>query len=62
MDTLFTAVSRSAASFLRISLSIILLWIGVLKFLDPSPAVERFGAYLPFLASDDSSSYSVRSE
>jgi uncharacterized membrane protein YkgB len=36
---------------LRISLGIILLWIGALKFVDPSPVVELLGASLPFLAS-----------
>lgn len=51
MDTLFAAAQRIAAPFLRISLGIILLWIGALKFVDPSPIVELLGASLPFLAS-----------
>jgi uncharacterized membrane protein YkgB len=51
MDTLFTTAQRIAAPFLRISLGIILLWIGALKFVDPSPVVELLGASLPFLAS-----------
>ena len=60
MDTLFTTAQRIAAPFLRISLGIILLWIGALKFVDPSPVVELLGASLPFLASAEfSSTYSV---
>ncbi len=52
MDTLFTAAHWIAAPFLRISLGIILLWIGALKFVDPSPIVMLLGESLPFLAFD----------
>ncbi len=36
MDTLFAAVQRIAAPFLRISPGIILLWTGALKFVEPT--------------------------
>ncbi len=52
MDTLFTTAQRIAAPFLRISLGIILLWIGALKFVDPSPIVMLLQGSLPFLAFD----------
>ena len=52
MNALFAAVQRIAAPLLRISLSIILLWIGALKFVDPSPVVMLLKASLPFLAFD----------
>jgi len=42
---------RSAPAFLRFSLGLILLWIGALKFADPSPVVGLLDASLPFLAS-----------
>jgi uncharacterized membrane protein YkgB len=51
MDTLFTFAQRIAAPFLRISLSVILIWIAALKFVDPSPVVGLLNASLPFLAS-----------
>src|SRR3954447_21910293 len=41
---------RIHGPFLRISLAIILAWIGVLKFVDPSPVVGLLQASLPFLA------------
>lgn len=49
-DTLFAIAQRIAEPFLRISLGIILLWIGALKFVDPSPVVGLLEASLPFLA------------
>jgi uncharacterized membrane protein YkgB len=52
MDALFAAAQRIAAPLLRISLGIILLWIGALKFVDPSPVVMLLQASLPFLAFD----------
>lgn len=42
---------RSTPYFLRFSLGLILLWIGALKFADPSPVVGLLDASLPFLAS-----------
>jgi uncharacterized membrane protein YkgB len=41
---------RIGGPFLRISLAIILAWIGALKFVDPSPVVALLQASLPFLA------------
>jgi hypothetical protein len=37
MKTVFQFVERIAPFFLRFSLALILLWIGALKFADPSP-------------------------
>lgn len=51
METLFATIRKFAPAFLRISLGIILLWIGALKFVDPSPVVGLLQASLPFLAS-----------
>ncbi len=51
MERLYTVTQRLAAPFLRISLGIILLWIGALKFADPTPVVGLLQASLPFLAS-----------
>jgi putative oxidoreductase len=50
MEALFASAQRIAIPFLRISLGVILLWIGALKFVDPSPVVQLLGASLPFLA------------
>ena len=52
MDALFVAAQRIAAPLLRISLGIIVLWIGALKFVDPSLVVMLLKASLPFLAFD----------
>jgi uncharacterized membrane protein YkgB len=41
---------RISGPFLRISLAVILAWIGALKFVDPSPVVGLLQASLPFLA------------
>ena len=45
---LATKISQPA---LRISLAIVLIWIGGLKFIDPTPVVGLLDASLPFLAS-----------
>ena len=50
LDILFIVAQQIAEPFLRISLGIILLWIGALKFVDPSPVVGLLEASLPFLA------------
>jgi len=51
MDYLLISYARRInGPFLRISLAIILAWIGVLKFVDPSPVVGLLQASLPFLA------------
>jgi reactive chlorine resistance protein C len=50
MDTVIAFAQRIAGPFLRLSLAIILAWIGALKFVDPSPVVGLLQASLPFLA------------
>jgi uncharacterized membrane protein YkgB len=51
MDYLVVSSARRiSGSFLRLSLAIILAWIGALKFVDPSSVVELLQASLPFLA------------
>ena len=50
MNWLFGLVERVAGPLLRISLGLLLLWIGGLKFTDPSPSVGLLHASLPFLA------------
>src|SRR5919202_5217287 len=51
MDAVLIAVAqRIAGPFLRLSLALILAWIGALKFVDPSPVVGLLQASLPFLA------------
>jgi uncharacterized membrane protein YkgB len=47
---LTTAARRISGPFLRLSLAVILAWIGALKFADPSPVVGLLQASLPFLA------------
>lgn len=53
MDTLFLFIERLAAPprLLRLSLGLVLLWIAVLKFADPSPVVGMLQASFPLLAS-----------
>lgn len=50
MESLIQLSHRFARPFLRISLAVVLLWIGALKFVDPSPVVGLLEASLPFLA------------
>ncbi len=51
VDTLVGIAQRLAAPLLRISLGVVLFWIGALKFVhDPSPMVGLLAASLPFLA------------
>ncbi len=50
MKTVFQFIERIAPYFLRYSLALILLWIGALKFVDPSPVRMLLSASLPFLA------------
>jgi len=48
-----TRIARQAAEpMLRISLGVVLVWIGALKFVDPSPVVGLLDASLSFLAFD----------
>ena len=49
---LISTTRRISGPFLRISLAVILAWIGALKFVDPSPVVGLLQASLPFLALD----------
>ena len=52
MDALTQLVNRIAYPFLRIAMGIVLVWIGGLKFVDPSPVVGLIGASpFAFLAS-----------
>ena len=44
MNALTQLVSRIAYPFLRIAMGIVLVWIGGLKFVDPSPVVGLIGA------------------
>jgi uncharacterized membrane protein YkgB len=39
MDGLFAVIERLWAPFLRLSLAVILIWIGALKFVNPAPIV-----------------------
>jgi uncharacterized membrane protein YkgB len=47
----FAFVQRIAAPALRYSLGLVLLWIGLLKFHDPTPVEGLIKAAFPFLAS-----------
>lgn len=49
MDTLARLARRYSPAFLRFSLALVLLWIGALKFVDPSPVVGLLDASLTFL-------------
>jgi uncharacterized membrane protein YkgB len=51
MDAVLIATAqRIAGPFLRLSLAVILAWIGALKFADPTPVMGLLQASLPFLA------------
>ena len=50
MKAVFQFIERIAPFFLRYSLALILLWIGALKFADPSPVRGLLAASLSFLA------------
>jgi uncharacterized membrane protein YkgB len=53
VDALTQLVNRIAYPFLRIAMGIVLVWIGGLKFVDPSPVVGLIGASpFAFLASN----------
>jgi len=51
MDNVFALTQKVSYPLMRIAMGIVLLWIGALKFVDPSPVVGLLGASLPFLAS-----------
>jgi len=50
MQSLFSLAERFSASLLRLSLGVILGWIGALKFVDPTPVVGLLQASFSFLA------------
>ena len=50
MKTVFQFVERIAPYFLRISLGLVLLWIGSLHLYNPQPIVVLLSMSLPFLA------------
>jgi uncharacterized membrane protein YkgB len=53
MDALSQLMNRIAYPFLRITMGLVLIWIGGLKFADPSPVVGLIGASpFAFLASN----------
>ena len=53
MNALTQLIARIAYPFLRIAMGIVLVWIGGLKFVDPSPVVGLIGASpFAFLASN----------
>lgn len=52
MDALTRIARQAAEPLLRISLAVVLVWIGALKFVDPSPVVGLLDASLSFLAFD----------
>ncbi len=51
MDAITEVLQKNSTRLLRYSLAVVLLWIGGLKFLDPSPVVGLLDGSLPFLAS-----------
>jgi uncharacterized membrane protein YkgB len=50
VNELFGILRNASYPLLRVSLGIVLGWIGALKFVDPSPVVGLLGASLSFLA------------
>lgn len=50
MDRIFELGERAALPFLRISLGVVLGWIGALKFVDPTPVIGLLEASFSFLA------------
>src|SRR5689334_8580561 len=53
MNALTQLISRIAYPFLRIAMGLVLVWIGGLKFVDPSPVIGLIGASpFAFLASN----------
>jgi uncharacterized membrane protein YkgB len=50
MDSLYSLSRRLTAPALRLSLAVVLLWIGALKFVDPMPVVGLLEASFSFLA------------
>jgi uncharacterized membrane protein YkgB len=53
MDHLFNLTQKISWPFLRISMGVVLFWIGALKFVDPDPVVGLLKASFSFLASNN---------
>ena len=51
MKTLFSFAERLAGPFLRVSLGLVLLWIGCIHLVTPQPVVRLLSLSLPFLDS-----------
>lgn len=52
MENLYNLTQKISLPFLRISMGVVLFWIGALKFVDPSPVVGLLQASFSFLAFD----------
>ncbi|MBI1853141.1 MAG: DUF417 family protein [Planctomycetes bacterium] len=52
MNAIFEFCREKSSLILRLSLGVILLWIGALKFADPTPVVGLLKASFPFLATN----------
>ena len=52
MEALVSLSRQHSTRLLRVSLAVVLAWIGSLKFVDPSPVVGLLQASFPFLASN----------
>ena len=52
MEQLIEISKKFSDTALKVSLGIVLLWIGALKFADPSPVVGLLDASISFLASN----------
>lgn len=52
METLIVTSNKISRPLLRITLGIVFLWVGLLKFANPEPVVGLLKASLPFLASN----------
>jgi uncharacterized membrane protein YkgB len=50
MKTLFSFAERLAGPFLRLSLGLVLLWIGCIHLVTPQPVVRLLSLSLPLLA------------
>ncbi len=50
MNTILSVTEKISFPFLRISLGVVLVWIGALKFVDPSGVVGLLSASFSFLA------------
>lgn len=51
MENVLALSRRLSVPLLRITMGVVLLWIGALKFVDPAPVVGLLQASLSFLAS-----------